>query len=176
MMRQQITIPLGEIGALSMNEYETLLQELKQQEDEIQFASFSNDTALAVGMALLEEARKRDKSVAIDITRNGQQLFHVAMMGTAIDNGEWIKRKNKVVQRFGHSSYYMGISLKNAGQTIEEKYLLPEREYAAHGGAFPLIIRNVGVVGTITVSGLPQQEDHELVVTTLKRFLAQSTK
>jgi uncharacterized protein (UPF0303 family) len=66
----------------------------------------------------------------------------------------------------------MGIALQNAGQTMEEKYLLPSSEYAAHGGAFPLIIRDVGVVGTITVSGLPQQEDHELVVTTLKQFLA----
>jgi uncharacterized protein (UPF0303 family) len=159
-----------------MNEYEALLQDLRQQEQELQFTSFSNDTALAVGMALLEEARKRDKSVTIDITRSGQQLFHFAMAGTAIDNGEWIKRKNRVVQRFGHSSYYVGISLKNAGQTITEKYLLPESEYAAHGGAFPLIIKNVGVVGTITVSGLPQQEDHELVVTTLKRFLAEREK
>lgn len=155
-----------------MNEYEELLKTLRQQEEEIQFESFTNDTALAVGMALLQEARKRDKPVAIDITRNGQQLFHFAMAGTSIDNGEWIKRKNNVVNRFGHSSYYMGISLQNAGQTMEEKYLLPSSGYAAHGGAFPLVIKDVGVVGTITVSGLPQQEDHELVVSTLKQFLA----
>lgn len=114
--------------------------------------------------------------MAIDITRNGQQLFHVAMMGTATDNGEWIKRKNRVVNRFGHSSYYIGTYLRNAGQTMEEKYLLSSSEYAAHGGAFPLIIKNVGVVGTITVSGLPQKEDHELVVSTLRQFLAQSIR
>jgi uncharacterized protein (UPF0303 family) len=158
-----------------MNEHEALLQELRQQEEEIQFASFTNDTALAVGMALLQEARKRSKPVAIDITRSGQQLFHFAMAGTTIDNGEWIKRKNNVVNRFGHSSYYVGISLQNAGQTIEEKYLISSSTYAAHGGAFPLSIKDVGVVGTITVSGLPQREDHELVVTTLKQFLASST-
>ena len=157
-----------------MNEYEGTLKELRQQEEEIQFASFTHDTALAVGMALLQEARKRGKAVAIDITRSGQQLFHFAMAGTTVDNGEWIKRKNNVVNRFGHSSYYMGISLKNAGQTMEEKYLVSSSDYAAHGGAFPLIIRNVGIVGTITVSGLPQQEDHELVVSTLKEFLASS--
>ena len=110
-----------------MSEYEGLLKELRQQEEEIQFAHFTNDIALTVGMALLQEARKRDKPVAIDITRNGQQLFHFAMAGTSIDNGEWIKRKNNVVNRFGHSSYYMGISLQNAGQTMEEKYLLPSR-------------------------------------------------
>ena len=158
-----------------MNEYEVLLSELKQQEEEVQFASFTNETALAVGMALLQEARKRSRPVAIDITRSGQQLFHFAMAGTSIDNDQWIRRKNNVVHRFGHSSYHMGISLKNADQSMEEKYLIPSSEYAAHGGAFPLIIKDVGVVGTITVSGLPQQEDHELVVTTLRQFLADST-
>jgi uncharacterized protein (UPF0303 family) len=50
--------------------------------------------------------------------------------------------------------------------------LISSSEFAAHGGAFPLIIRGVGVIGTITVSGLPQEEDHELVVTTLRKFLA----
>jgi uncharacterized protein (UPF0303 family) len=159
-----------------MGEYEVLLKELRQQEEEIQFAHFTNDTALDVGMALLQEARKRGKPVAIDITRSGQRLFHFAMSGTAIDNGEWIRRKNNVVNRFGHSSYYMGISLKDAGQTMEEKYLISSSEYAAHGGAFPLIIREVGVVGTVTVSGLPQQEDHELVVTILRQFLAHQTE
>ena len=158
-----------------MGEYDELLKELGQQEEDVQFASFSNDRALAVGMALVQAARDKGKVVTIDITRGGQQLFHFAMAGTSIDNGEWVKRKNRVVNRFGHSSFYMGISLKNAGQTIEEKYLLPESEYAAHGGAFPLIIKGVGVVGTITVSGLPQQEDHELVVSTLKQFLAGGT-
>jgi uncharacterized protein (UPF0303 family) len=155
-----------------MSGYDEVLKELRQQEEEIQFTSFTNEIALTVGMALLEGARKRGKAVTIDITRSGQQLFHFAMEGTFADNDEWIKRKNNVVNRFGHSSYYIGITLKNAGQTIEEKYLIPSSTYAAHGGAFPLIVKNVGVVGTITVSGLPQREDHELVVSTLREFLA----
>lgn len=155
-----------------MSDYEETLRELSQQEEEIQFTSFTNEMALAVGMALLEGARKRGKAVTIDIMRSGQQLFHFAMDGTATDNDEWIKRKNNVVNRFGHSSYYMGITLKRADRTIEEKYLIPSGTYAAHGGAFPLIVKNVGVIGTITVSGLPQREDHELVVSTLRTFLA----
>ena len=156
-----------------MHEYELLLQELLQQEKDIQFETFTNETALAVGMALFEAAKNDGKAVAIDIARNGQQLFHFAMSGTSSDNGEWIKRKNRVVNRFGHSSFYIGTSLRSAERTMEEKYLLPSSEYAAHGGAFPLIIKNVGVVGTITVSGLPQQEDHALVVNTLRQFLAE---
>ena len=158
------------------SEYTDLLKELRQQEEEIQFSSFSNDMALAVGMALLEAAKSKGKPVTIDIARNGQQLFHFAMEGTSLDNDVWIQRKNKVVNRFGHSSFFMGISLQSKGQTMEEKYLISSSEYAAHGGAFPLIIQGVGVVGTITVSGLPQQEDHELVVTTLKQFLTDATR
>ncbi|GLV60934.1 UPF0303 protein [Dictyobacter sp. S3.2.2.5] len=155
-----------------MSDDDTLLKELLQQEEELQFTRFSNEMALELGLALLKEARTRSKPVAIDISRHGLQLFHFAMEGTAIDNGEWIRRKNNVVQRFGHSSFYVGRSLKQAGRTMEEKYLVSSQEYAAHGGAFPLIIRGVGVVGTVTVSGLPQQEDHELVVSVLRRFTA----
>lgn len=154
-----------------MDDYTQLLQELRQQEETIRFPHFTNEMALDLGLALLKEARTRSRPITIDITRSGQQLFHFAMEGTAIDNDEWIKRKNNVVTRFGHSSYCIGISLKQAGLSIEEKYLISSRDYAAHGGAFPLIIQGVGVVGTVTVSGLPQQEDHELVVTTLKQFL-----
>ena len=94
------------------------------------------------------------------------------MTGTSPDNDAWIRRKNNVVNRFGHSSLYIGIVLKQAAQTMEEKYLLSSHDYAAHGGAFPLIIREVGVVGTITVSGLPQREDHALVVTTIRNQLS----
>src|SRR5260370_33447196 len=104
-----------------MNEYEELLKTLWQQEEEVKFESFTNDIALAVGMALLQEARKRDKPGAIDLTRNGQQLFDFAMAGTSIDNGEWIKPKNYVVNRFGHSSCYIGISLQNSGHTVQRQ-------------------------------------------------------
>ena len=154
-------------------EYAELLTELLQQEVEIQFKSFDNNMAFVVGLALLDTARNKGKGVTIDIARNGQQLFHYAMPGTSRDNDVWVQRKNNVVNRCGHSSYYMGISLKSKSQTIEEKYLISSSDFAAHGGAFPLTVRGVGVVGTITVSGLPQEEDHELVVTTLRKYLAQ---
>ncbi|HYH89129.1 MAG TPA: heme-binding protein, partial [Solirubrobacteraceae bacterium] len=77
--------------------------------------------------------------------------------------------KNRVVRRFGHSSYYMNVS---EGGAFNANYLLDEAEFAAHGGAFPVIVRDVGVVGTVTVSGLPQEEDHRLVVSVLRAFLA----
>jgi uncharacterized protein (UPF0303 family) len=154
-----------------MADYEALLGALLKQEDLLQFGDFSNDTAIAVGLRIVDTARKERKGVTIDIRRHGQQLFHCALPGTSADNDAWVRRKVRVVNRFGHSSYYMGVYFKSQGTTIEEKALLDPTRYAAHGGAFPVIVKGAGVVGTITVSGLPQEEDHRLVVRILAEYL-----
>ena len=153
-----------------MQDLEQLLEDLLAQEEELQFLGFTNETAISIGRRLLEIASADGLPVAIDVCRNGQQLFHAALPGTSRDNDVWIRRKNRVVNHFGHSSYYVGVRYRLQGTTIEEKSLLPESKFAPHGGAFPVIIRNVGVVGTVTVSGLPQEEDHKLVIKVLREF------
>jgi uncharacterized protein (UPF0303 family) len=155
-------------------EYEKQLSELLRQEALLQFTEFTNEIAFAVGMSLVEAARKDALPITVDVRRNGQQLFHCALPGTSADNDAWIQRKNRVVNRFGHASFYVGTQLASKSATIEQRSLVDPTRYAAHGGAFPVIIRNVGVVGTITVSGLPQQEDHALVVRVLAEFLGVS--
>jgi uncharacterized protein (UPF0303 family) len=154
-----------------MEPLHVLLEKLKKEEELIQFDQFTNRTAYEVGTAIVEEAYARGLPLTIDICRGEQQLFHHALPGTSKDNDEWIKRKNRVVHRFLHSSYYMGVYYKMHNTNIQETSMLDPAEYATHGGAFPIIIRNVGVVGTITVSGLPQKEDHEFLVSALKRIL-----
>jgi len=153
-----------------MPEVAPSLAELAAEEAELQFTSFSNDDAWALGTALVEAGR--GLPVAVDISRNGQQLFHAALPGTSADNDDWIRRKTAVVNRFGHSSLYMRQSFLERGTTFEEATGLDPREYAAHGGAFPILVRNVGPVGVVVVSGLPQLEDHALVVSAIRAHLA----
>lgn len=148
------------------------LEALLRQEEELQFQGFDNDDAWRLGRALVEAARARSAAVTVDITRNGQQLFHAALPGASADNDEWAKRKARVVQRFAHSSLYVGAKCRAGNTTFEEKYRLDPDIYAAHGGGFPVTVRGTGVVGAVVVSGLPQREDHALVVETLRRFLA----
>jgi uncharacterized protein (UPF0303 family) len=148
-----------------------ILKLLLPDEQELQFISFNEADAWKLGSQMVEQATRENLPVTIDITRGGHQLFHASLMGTSVDNDEWVKRKVRLVYRFGHSSFYMGQLLKSKGKTIEQSYLISESEYAPHGGCFPIIIKDTGVVGTVTVSGLPQEEDHKLVVEALRAFL-----
>ena len=149
------------------------LAELLAQEEELQFTTFTNATAWELGCALVDAARRDRLPVTIDVRRGDHQLFHAALAGTAANNDAWIERKNRVVRRFGHSSFYVGTKHRVDGTDFAERELVDPREYAAHGGAFPVIVRGVGMVGTVTVSGLPQADDHRLVVDVLRAFLAE---
>jgi uncharacterized protein (UPF0303 family) len=109
--------------------------------------------------------------VAIDVTRNGQQLFHAALPGATADDHDWIQRKVRVVLRCGHSSLAVGQLWRERGTTFEDVTGVDRRLYAAAGGCVPVVVRSVGPVGTVAVSGLPQLDDHRLVVSTIRAFL-----
>src|SRR5215216_4252682 len=149
-----------------------LLKQLLYEEQELQFMSFNEATAWQIGCQLVERALKEHLPITIDITRGSHQLFHTSLHGTSSDNDEWVKRKVRLVYRFGHSSFYMGQLLQSKGKSIKEAYLLSESEYAPHGGCFPIVVKGTGMIGTITVSGLAQEDDHKFVVQAIRDYLA----
>lgn len=146
--------------------------ELEAQEDRLVLPHFTYDDAWALGSLLVELSREREAPVAIDIRRGGQQLFHCALPGSSADNDAWIDRKRRVVERYGASSFLVGTRFRAKGGTFEESSRLDPDRYAAHGGSFPITLEGAGVVGSVTVSGLPQEEDHALVVEALERMMS----
>ncbi|NGO15104.1 heme-degrading domain-containing protein [Streptomyces sp. HC44] len=146
------------------------IAELEDQERRLVLPHFTYDDAWALGTLLVDLARERDAPVAIDITRSGQQLFHAALPGSTPDNDAWIDRKRRVVERYAASSLLVGSRFRAKGTTFEDSSRLDPDLYAAHGGAFPITVKGAGVIGTVVVSGLPQLEDHALVVEALERF------
>ena len=147
------------------------VDELESQELRLVLPHFTYEDAWALGTLLVDLARERRAPVAVDITRGGQQLFHAALPGSTPDNDAWINRKRRVVERYGCSSLLVGTRFRAKGTTFEESSRLDPDVYAAHGGAFPIAVRGAGVIGTVVVSGLPQLEDHALVVAALERHL-----
>ncbi|MEV4619768.1 heme-degrading domain-containing protein [Asanoa sp. NPDC049573] len=145
---------------------------MQEQEERLQFDRFGHEDAWELGNRLVAMARERGHAVTVDIRLGDQQVFHCALAGTSPDNDDWIERKIRVVRRFGHSSYSVGQGYRDRGTTFEEAQPhLDPALYAAHGGCFPIILKGTGPVGTVTVSGLPQLDDHRLVVEALGLFL-----
>jgi uncharacterized protein (UPF0303 family) len=147
------------------------IERIALQEQRLQFERFDATTAWILGMRLKEAAEAHGLAVAIDIQLHGQPLFFYAMPGTTPDNVDWIRRKRNVVQRFQRSSYAVGLYLQQQGTTLEGQLGVATRDYAPHGGCFPIKLIGTGCIGTITVSGLPQRQDHELVVEVLAALL-----
>ncbi len=153
---------------------DAVLEQLIAEQERLQFAHFDFDDAFAIGLDLVETARHEKLTITIDIAVNGQQLFHAALPGTSPDNDQWVMRKNRVVGRFFRSSFYIATLLEVKGKSIEEVYGLPSGDYAASGGAVPVTVKGGGVIGTITVSGLPHDEDHAMVVEAIRRHIVRT--
>jgi uncharacterized protein (UPF0303 family) len=148
-----------------------LIASLEDQEERLVFTRFDNADAWRLGSAMVAAAIQRALPVTIDIRRHHQQLFHAALPGTTAENDAWIERKVNVVNRFAAASYLVGRRLTARGSALDEALGVEPRLFAAHGGAFPVRIRDVGVVGTVTVSGLPQADDHAFVTEMIGAFL-----
>jgi uncharacterized protein (UPF0303 family) len=151
------------------------LTRITQQETLLQFASFDAETAWQLGSLLREKLLARNAGGTIEIDLAGHLLFACATPGATPGQADWIRRKRNVVRRFHRSSYAIGRQLALDEQTLEARHGLTLADYAVHGGGFPLTLAGTGCVGAIVLSGLPQRDDHSLVVATLAAFLDIST-
>lgn len=157
---------------MASDEITRTLDEIRAQEERLVLTTFTFDDAWAIGTWLVAVARERALPITIRIVRGEQVLFHAALPGTSADNDGWAQRKANTVRRFGQSSYRVGLSHRASGTDFLDRAWNDPMVYAAHGGAFPVTVAGVGVVGSITVSGLAQAEDHALVVDALEAHLA----
>lgn len=147
------------------------IAQIIRQEQRLQFTQFDANTAWAIGSRLRQIAQERHLGIVIDIQVNDHLLFHVALIGVTPNNADWVRRKRNLVQHYHCSSYLMKLRLQHQKANLEDKTGLNPRDLAVAGGCFPILLKGTGCIGTITVSGLPQREDHNLVVSVLAEYL-----
>jgi uncharacterized protein (UPF0303 family) len=148
---------------------EPTLDELLDQERRLVFSSLDENGAVAIGLSILQAATERDLPVTIEVRLRDRVVFRAARNGTNATNDQYIGGKARLVERFGHASLYERLRYEAKGTTFEAATSLTFPEYAPHGGGFPLIVEGAGPVGVVVVSGLPQLEDHALVVECLMK-------
>ena len=100
--------------------------------------------------------------IVIDIRCHDRIFFSAALPGSTADNWHWVRRKSALVHRVQRSSYAVGLNLSLRGRSLGGDSGLDDASFAAHGGGFPIRVRAFGFVGCLTISGLPQRDDHEM--------------
>jgi uncharacterized protein (UPF0303 family) len=150
------------------------LERIALQERILRFTEFDESVAWELGSRLRKRAEAIAAPIVIDIRSHSHLLFCCALTGSSPDNWEWVRRKSNVVHRFHRPSYAFGLELRAKGATLQGDSGLDAKDYAPHGGSFPIRVEGAGFLGSVTVSGLPQREDHNLVVAALCEFLGEN--
>ena len=143
------------------------LERIAEQHRRLRFDRFDEATAWQLGTRLRALAESRGQAVTIEVRLQRETVFFSSMPGTSPANADWARRKRNVVELLHTSSYAVGLDAAAKGRSVLDEMGLAARDHASHGGAVPIVVEGVGCVGVVTVSGLPQRADHELVVEAL---------
>jgi uncharacterized protein (UPF0303 family) len=144
---------------------------IRKQEKLAVFSRFNEEDAFDLGSMVILLARQTSAPVIVNIRTPNRTLFHASLPGSAADNDEWARRKSNIVLRYNQSSLLFGETLALKGREINPDMGITLAEYAGHGGSFPIRIVQGLVIAAITVSGLRQIDDHNMVVEALGSYL-----
>jgi len=148
-------------------------KELLALEDELTLSVLTNKEAVEIGECVVKIAHEKNLPIATRVYIGDWVVFHVSLPGSDAENDRWMARKVRTVAAKGHSSMCLRILAEEAGIAEKDWYLqndLAEVDHAIHGGAFPLRVDGAHV-GTVVVSGIPQEDDHRLAIEGIRLHL-----
>ncbi|MDO4942813.1 MAG: heme-degrading domain-containing protein [Lachnospiraceae bacterium] len=157
---------------MTVEEMQKEIQIMQDQQKELVFDEFTNDTAWELGCLLVKRAKEQELPVSLSITANKQRRFYYAFKGSAPTNDHFIARKENTVYECFKSSYEMTLTAElDTEHDFMDFWGLDKMQFVMAGGSFPITVKNVGVIGTVTCSGLAQEDDHAFIVSVLREFL-----
>lgn len=134
----------------------------------IELDSFSNRIAFDMGVKIIDLAKSRNQHIAVEVCRLNQTVFLYVDNTLPVDKHNWLRRKANISRQFEESSLSVKNDLKDGNMTLEKTFGLDEKDFLAKGGAIPVFIKNGGMIAVITVSGLHDEEDHNIIIEALK--------
>lgn len=143
---------------------------ITEQEKILRFSTVSEEDLQTIGHDAVRRIRENGKAGYVEVAVNGLVLYSESVRGASPDNMEWIRRKRNLASRFWKSSLLTALEYRKAGKTLEGRGL-DWHDYALSGGSFPIILSSGLPVGTITVSGMTEWEDHQTAADAVAAFL-----
>jgi uncharacterized protein (UPF0303 family) len=144
---------------------------LLKEEKILKLSSLTNTDAIEIGEIATTLGNQRKVPIAIQVRIGDWIVFHASLEGSKPENDRWINRKVAVVMLKQHSTMYERVSAEERGVDWHKENNVLDETHAIHGGALPLIT-DEGFRGILSISGLPQVEDHLFAVEVLTEFLA----
>ncbi len=142
--------------------HEDDIARVKRQELELVLTAFDEAVAYDIGSAIRERALAEGLSLVVDLRTWDRQLFFAATPGTSADNAEWVRRKINSVRRFQRASYRL--VLERGEVPFSPQSGADPADYVIAGGGFPIRVQGAGIIGALTISGLPGRMDHGVAV------------
>lgn len=146
---------------------------LKEQEQVLLFDAFDAQAAWEIGSTLRNKIIEAGHCAAIEITQGGMLVFESCLLGATRHNRTWVRRKRNTVEEFEQSSYRVTLELEEMGKCLEQRGLSP-LEFAASGGGVPVRSVKGALLGTVVVSGMTQEKDHQFAVEAMAKYLGKS--
>jgi len=136
-------------------------------EKQLVLESFSNKKAMEIGLQIIELAKRKDLVIGVEVCRLNHTVFLYLDDGLSADKRNWLRRKSNVAKNFEESSLAVKQNLKNKGMSLNGTFGLDDSKFIAFGGAMPIMVKNTGLVGAVTVTGLSDVDDHNIIVDAL---------
>ncbi|HBN6700558.1 heme-degrading domain-containing protein [Elizabethkingia anophelis] len=134
----------------------------------IELDSFSNRIALDMGVKIIDLAKSRNQHIAVEVCRLNHTIFLYVDDTLPVDKHNWLRRKANIARQFEESSLSVKNDLKEGNMNLEKTFGLDEKDFLAKGGAIPIFVKNGGMIAVVTVSGLHDEEDHNIIIEALK--------
>ncbi len=134
----------------------------------IELDNFSNQIALEMGLKIIDLAKSRNQHIAVEICRLNYTVFIYIDDGLPADKHNWLRRKANIAKRLEESSLSVKNDMKEDNLTLDKTFGLDDKDFLAKGGSIPIFVKNAGMIATITVSGLSDVEDHDIIIEALK--------
>ncbi len=143
------------------------IERIREQEASLVFECFDETVAYEVGATLRAKGLAAGLPIVIDIQSFDRPLFYAALPGSDVSNRDWARRKINVVKRYLRSSYCLMLERAAEDRLFEPSEGLSVSDFVLAGGGFPIRVKKAGVVGVVAISGLPDREDHNVIVAAL---------